>query len=107
MATFRREAKWASRVAVVPSEPIILFILFFESPHRGNDLLHQAAVVFDLPFFLVAGELTEIAGQWHILFNIAFFLIEIVWVFSIVLALRLIYVFLAGRQVSSRPSMDR
>ena len=107
MATFRREVTWASRLAVVLSGPIILFVLFFGSPHRGNDLLHQAAVLLDLPFFLLAEEFTEIAGQWKILFNIAFFLIEIVWVFLIVLVLRLIYVFLAGRQESSRPSIDR
>ena len=107
MATFRHEAKWASRVAIVLSGPIILFVLFFGSPHRGKDLLHQVAVVLDLPFFLVAEELTEIAGGSRVLFNVAFFLIEIVWVFLIVLVLRLIYVLIAGRQASSRPNMER
>ena len=62
MAPVAREVKWASRVAIVITGPILLFVLFFGSIHAGNGLLHQAAVLLDLPFFLVAEWLTRVAG---------------------------------------------
>ena len=104
MATVAREVKWVSRVTIVLAGPILLFVLFFGSPHhRNDDVLHQAAVLLDLPFFLVAEWLTGVAGQSKLLFNIVFVLIQVLWVFLIVLVLRLVYVFIAGRQCSSSP----
>ena len=107
MAALEREVKWACRVAIVLTGPILLFVLFFGSPHhRNDDLLHQAAVLLDLPFFLVAEWLTRVAGLSKLLFNIVFFLIQVLWVFLIVLVLRLFYVFIAGRQRSTSPPTD-
>ena len=68
---------------------------------------HRAAVVLDLPFFLVAEELTKVAGQSRVLFNVIFVILEIVWVFCIVLLLRLIYIFTSGRQASNSLNQNR
>jgi len=103
MATVTSEVKWASRVTIVLDGPILFFVLFFGSPHRGDDLLHLTAVLLDLPFFLMAEWLTGVAGPSKLLFNIVFVLIQVLWVFLIVLVLRLFYVFIAGRHYPSSP----
>ncbi len=103
MATLEREVKWSCRVAIVIIVPILLFVLFFGSIHAGNGSLHQAAVLLNLPFFLVAEWLTRVVEESRFLFNLVFFLIQVLWVFLIVLVLRLSYVFIAGGRGPSSP----